>query len=155
MHIIIVPSACTVKYYGCVMSGNTKRGSITVQLTSCFDWFRLACFANKNKNCQLSYICFQTSQIGGEWYSDTPPLVFPGNEQKMVRLYNKSVSLLFRVILTGLDKHTNLTFIVYIMEQQCASPMKRINKKWSLYHLKNSFNMCCTKLHFPAGCNRA
>ncbi len=41
----------------CVKSGNTKGGSInfTVPLTSCFDWFGLVCFANKNKNCQLSY----------------------------------------------------------------------------------------------------
>jgi hypothetical protein len=35
MHIIIVPGARTVKHYGYVMSGNTKGGSITVQLTSC------------------------------------------------------------------------------------------------------------------------
>ncbi len=34
---------------------NTKGGSITVPLTSCFDLFGLACFANKTKNCQLSY----------------------------------------------------------------------------------------------------
>jgi len=33
---------------------NTKGGSFTVPLTSC-DWFGLVCFANKNKNCQLSY----------------------------------------------------------------------------------------------------
>jgi len=26
-----------------------------------FDWFGLVCFANKNKNCQLSYSWFQTS----------------------------------------------------------------------------------------------
>jgi hypothetical protein len=35
MHIIIVPGTFTIKYYGYVMSGNTKGGSITVQLTSC------------------------------------------------------------------------------------------------------------------------
>ncbi len=34
------------------------------------DWFGLVCFANKNKNCHLSYSCFQT---GGQWYSDTSP----------------------------------------------------------------------------------
>jgi hypothetical protein len=37
-----------------------------------FDWFGLVGFANKNKNCQLSYSRFQTSQTGGQWYSDTP-----------------------------------------------------------------------------------
>ncbi len=35
-----------------------------------FDWFGLVCFVNKNKNCQLSYSWFQTSQTGGQRYSD-------------------------------------------------------------------------------------
>ncbi len=44
----------------------------------------LVCFANKNKNCQLSYSWFQTSQTGGQQYSDTSPLVFPGCSDTMV-----------------------------------------------------------------------
>jgi hypothetical protein len=42
-----------------------------------FDWFGLVCFANKNKNCQLSYSLIQTSQTGGQWYSDTSPFSIP------------------------------------------------------------------------------
>jgi hypothetical protein len=42
-----------------------------------FDWFGLVCFANKNKNCQLSYSLLQTSQTGGQWYSDTSPFSIP------------------------------------------------------------------------------
>ncbi len=42
-----------------------------------FDWFGLVCFANKNKNCQLSYSWFQTSQTGDQWYSDTSPFSSP------------------------------------------------------------------------------
>jgi len=42
-----------------------------------FDLFGLVCFTNKNKNCQLSYSWFHTSQTGGQWYSDISPLVFP------------------------------------------------------------------------------
>ncbi len=42
-----------------------------------FDRFGLACFANKNKNCQLSYSWFQTSQTGGQQYSDTSPFSIP------------------------------------------------------------------------------
>ncbi len=42
-----------------------------------FDWFGLVCFANKNKNCQLSCSWFQTSQTGGQWYSDTSPFSIP------------------------------------------------------------------------------
>jgi hypothetical protein len=40
-------------------------------------WFGLVCFTNKNKNCQLSYSGFQSSQIGGQWYSDTSPFSIP------------------------------------------------------------------------------
>jgi hypothetical protein len=42
-----------------------------------FDWFGLVCFANKNKNCQLVYSKFQTSQTGGQQYSDTSPFSIP------------------------------------------------------------------------------
>ncbi len=42
-----------------------------------FDWFGLVCFANKNKNYQLSHNWFQTSQTGGQWYGDTSPFSIP------------------------------------------------------------------------------
>jgi hypothetical protein len=41
------------------------------------DLFGLPCFANKNKKCQLSYSLFQTSQTGGQRYSDTSPFSIP------------------------------------------------------------------------------
>jgi hypothetical protein len=40
-------------------------------------WFALVCFANKNKNCQLSYSWFQTSRTGGQRYSYTSPFSIP------------------------------------------------------------------------------
>ncbi len=63
-------------------AGNTKVGSIDCTVDLLFDWFGLVCFANK-KNCQLSYCWYQTSQTGGQWYSNTSPfsiipwLMFP------------------------------------------------------------------------------
>ncbi len=42
-----------------------------------FDWFGFVCFANKNRNCQLWYSWFQTSQTGGQGYSDTSPFSIP------------------------------------------------------------------------------
>ncbi len=42
-----------------------------------FDWFGLVCFANKNKNCQLSHSWLQTSQTGGQQYNDTSPFSIP------------------------------------------------------------------------------
>ena len=41
------------------------------------DLFGLAYFANKNKNCQLSFSLFQTSQTGGQQYSDISPFSIP------------------------------------------------------------------------------
>jgi hypothetical protein len=40
-------------------------------------WLGLVCFAYKNKNCLLSYSWFQTSQTGGQRYSDTSPFSIP------------------------------------------------------------------------------
>jgi hypothetical protein len=58
--------------------GNTKGGIITVLLTSCLTGLvGLVCFANKNKNCKLSFSWFQTSQTGGQWYSVTSPFSIP------------------------------------------------------------------------------
>jgi hypothetical protein len=59
---------------GRVSSWNTKGGS-TIDLL--FAWFGLVCFANKNKYCQLSNSWFQTSQTGGQRYSDTSPFSVP------------------------------------------------------------------------------
>jgi hypothetical protein len=53
------------------------RGKYHCNIDLLFDWVGLVCFANKNKNCQLSYSWFQTSQTGGQWYSDTSPFSIP------------------------------------------------------------------------------
>ncbi len=59
------------------LSGNTKRGKYHCTVDLLFDWLGLVCFANKNKNCQLSSSWFQTSQTGGQRYSDTSPFSIP------------------------------------------------------------------------------
>ncbi len=56
-----------------VQAGNAKGGKYHCTIDLLFDRFGLVCFANKNKNRQLSYSWFQTSQTGGQWYSDTSP----------------------------------------------------------------------------------
>ncbi len=53
------------------------RGKYPCTVDLLFDWFGLVCFANKNKNFQLSYNQFQTSQTGGQRYSDTSPFSIP------------------------------------------------------------------------------
>jgi len=58
------------------------RGKYHCTIDLLFDWFGLVCFANKNKNCCLSYSGFQNSQTGGQWYNDTSPFRFPVYTQK-------------------------------------------------------------------------
>ncbi len=64
-------------------AGNTKGGSITVPLTSCLTILETAVW-------QLKYLCFdlqnpliQTSQTGGQWYSDTSLFSIPWMQPKM------------------------------------------------------------------------
>jgi hypothetical protein len=62
-------------YYGLVFNigraGNTNGGSITVPLTSCLiDLESNFCFYLPNR-------LIQTSQTGGQWYSDTPLFCIP------------------------------------------------------------------------------
>ncbi len=61
----------------CNQPGNTEGGKYQCAVDLLFDWFGLVCFANKNKNFQLSFSWFQTSQTGGQRYSDTSPFSIP------------------------------------------------------------------------------
>ncbi len=51
----------------CATPGNTKRGSITVPLSSCLTWNQLYFW-------QFLFI-FKTGSTGGQWYSDTSPSI--------------------------------------------------------------------------------
>jgi hypothetical protein len=59
------------------MSKFTSLGKFHCTIDLLFDWFGLVGFANKNKNFQLSYSWFQTSQTGGQQYSDISPFSIP------------------------------------------------------------------------------
>ncbi len=54
-----------------IKSGNTKGGSMTVLLTSCFDWFGISCMITDNFCFYLQNRLTQTSQTRGQRYSDT------------------------------------------------------------------------------------
>jgi hypothetical protein len=69
-------------FYSSSKHGNNQgipKGKYHYTVDLLFDWFGLVCFANKNKNCHLSYSWFQTSQTGGQWYSYTSPFSIPCN----------------------------------------------------------------------------
>jgi hypothetical protein len=42
-----------------------------------FDWFGISCMTNDNFCFYLQIRLIQTSQVGGQWYSDTSSQVFP------------------------------------------------------------------------------
>ncbi len=63
--------------YDLGLSREYLRGKYHCTIDLLFGWFGLVCFVNKNKNFQLSYSWFQTSQTGGQWYSDTSPFGIP------------------------------------------------------------------------------
>ena len=58
-------------------AGNTKRGKYHCTIDLLFDWFGLACFANKNKNsCHTADSKPVTQEVNGTVIFT--PLVFPG-----------------------------------------------------------------------------
>ncbi len=63
-------------YY--VYTGNTKRGSITVLFVDLLvEWFGISCMTTDNFCFYLQNRLIQTSQTGGQRYSDTSPFSIP------------------------------------------------------------------------------
>jgi hypothetical protein len=60
-----------------VYPGNTK-GKYHCTVNLLFDWFGISCMTTDNYCFYLQNRLIQSSQTGGQWYSDTSPLVFPG-----------------------------------------------------------------------------
>ncbi len=63
---------------GCMCVGNTKGGGkyhCTVDLL--FDWFGISCMITDNFCFYLQNRQIQTSQTGGQWYSDNSPFSIP------------------------------------------------------------------------------
>ncbi len=54
------------------------RGKYHCTVDLLFDWFGISCMTTDNFCFYLQNWLIQTSQTGGQWYSDTYPLVFPG-----------------------------------------------------------------------------
>ncbi len=62
------------------------KGEVHYTIDLLFDWFGSVCFTNKNRNYQLPYSWFQTSQTGGQQYNDTSPSSIPWtNDLKFVQ----------------------------------------------------------------------
>ncbi len=79
---------CDTAPHGASMTVSREcwRGKCHCTVDLLFDWFALVCFANKNKNFELSYSWFQTSQTGGHQYSDTSPVSIPCSKHNHMRV---------------------------------------------------------------------
>ena len=62
----------TVKKHPSLSQEGILKGKVSLYHWPPVYWFGLVCFANKNKNCQLSYSWYHTSET-----VILPPLVFP------------------------------------------------------------------------------
>ncbi len=79
-------------------------GSITVCIDLLFDWFGISCMTTDNFCFHLQNRLIQTSQTGGQQYSDTFPLVFPWSVlglplQWMVRLISNFMNSVIYFVL--------------------------------------------------------
>jgi hypothetical protein len=71
-------------YYVCLkykfsklLIGNTKGGKYDCTIDLLFDWFGISCMTTDNFGFYLQNRLIQTSQAGGQWYSDTAPFSIP------------------------------------------------------------------------------
>ncbi len=113
----------TGKHLSCpsgLYKGILKGGEYRCTSDLLFDWFGLVYFANKNKNCQLSYSWLQTSQTGGQQYSDTSPFSIPCclyHQSFMIVIYNCSntvtVNYNWKYSTHGLHKQHFNFFLAY------------------------------------------
>jgi hypothetical protein len=54
-----------------------ERGKYHCTIDLLFDWFGISCMTIENFGFYLQSRLIQTSQIGGQWYSDTSPFSIP------------------------------------------------------------------------------
>jgi hypothetical protein len=78
----LVPCQCILVTSLCILrSGNNKGGSITVPyhctVDLLFDCFGISCMTTDNFCFYLQNRLIQTSQTGGQWYSDIFPFSIP------------------------------------------------------------------------------
>ncbi len=66
-------------------AGNTKGGKYHCTIDLLFDWFGISCMTTDNFCFYLQNRQIQTSQTGGQWYSDTSPFSIPCLNLRIMR----------------------------------------------------------------------
>ncbi len=59
------------------LTGEYQRGKYHCTIDLLFDWFEISCMTTDNFCFYLQNRLIQTSQTGGQWYSDTSPSSIP------------------------------------------------------------------------------
>jgi hypothetical protein len=73
--------------------GNTKGGKYHCTIDLLFDWFGISCMTTDNFCFYLQNRLFQTSQTGGQRYSDTSPFSIPWLGSQIFRLEKCNMDL--------------------------------------------------------------
>ncbi len=74
MFIVQVTDQCTQSWTNC--SQGILKGEVSCTIGLLLDWFGISCMTSDNFCFYLQNRLFQTSQTGGQWYSDTSPLQY-------------------------------------------------------------------------------
>ena len=74
-----------------------KWGKYHCTIDLLFDWFGISCMTTDNFCFYLQNSLIQTSQTGGQWYSDTSPFSIPcANKSVVEQYFMKMVGSIFR-----------------------------------------------------------
>ncbi len=112
------------------------RGKYHCTIDLLFYWFGLVCYANIYKICQLSYSWFQTSQTGGQRYSDTSPFSIP-------RLVHQTFSERGAVVSCDSSKMTNPLFGgLWGMGRASSSSSLMRSSRWAEAHWNQCDDHC-------------
>ncbi len=74
------------------LSGNTKGGKYHSMADLLFDWFLISCMTTDNFCFYLQHRLIQTSQTGGQRYSDTSPFGIPCCYSSLFVLWRKMLN---------------------------------------------------------------
>jgi hypothetical protein len=83
-----------------------------------FDWFGISCMTTDNFGFYLQNRLIQTSQTGGQWYSETSPICIPCIENRVI--YRCALCALSK---TNLKRYLSIFFCILFGYLICIKPV--------------------------------
>ncbi len=124
-----------------IKPGNTKGGSITVMSTSCLTGLESAVWQLTIFGFYMQNRLIQTSQTGGQWYSDTSPLSIPWLNYSLINICKLRTLKSFITLAPGVQSLYTFTVaptIVYGDARKRAVPLWNatiFNVNWKCHNL--------------------